>query len=163
MAADRISRSRASSLIVLLWLACSAALLAQPQPAPAPVPRVGWFSGVFRPADGLTIAPVEIVTLAIHREQNGGDPLWQETQNIVVRQDGRYDVLLGSTTADGLPIDLFATGEPRWLGVHFNRSGEAEQPRVQLASVPYALKAADADSLGGRPAADYALAGTAGA
>jgi hypothetical protein len=127
------------------------------------VPRVVWFSGVFRPADGLTIAPVEIVTLAIHREQNGGDPLWQETQNIVVRQDGRYDVLLGSTTADGLPIDLFATGEPRWLGVHFNRSGEAEQPRVQLASVPYALKAADADSLGGRPASDYALAATAGA
>src|SRR5690348_4339314 len=99
MAANRISRSRAYSSSALLWLACSAALFAQQQTPVAPVPRVVWFSGTFRPVDGLAIAPVEVVTLAVYRDQNGGVPLWQETQNVVVRSDGRYDVLLGSTTA----------------------------------------------------------------
>jgi hypothetical protein len=161
MAADRMSRSRAYCLVVLCWLACATALPAQQQTSIAPVPRVVWFSGIFRPADGLSIAPVETVTLAVYREREGADPLWQETQNVVVRTDGRYDVLLGSTTAEGLPLDLFASGEPRWLGIRFNRSGESEQPRMQLASVPYALKSADAATLGGRPASDYALASAA--
>jgi hypothetical protein len=157
MAADRLSRSWVCSAVVLLWLAGSGALLAQQQTSTAPVPRVMWVNGVVRPVDGRPVAPTETVTLSVYREKDGGDPLWQETQNVVVRQDGHYDVLLGSTTADGLPLDLFATGEPRWLGVRFDRSGDAEQPRVQLTSVPYALKSADTAMLGGRPASDYAL------
>jgi hypothetical protein len=35
-----------------------------------------------------------------------------------------------------MPLDLFASGESRWLGVQFNRPGEAEQPRVLLVGVP---------------------------
>src|SRR5207248_414861 len=66
-------------------------------------------------------------------------------------------LLLGSTRNEGLPMELFATGEPRWLGIQFQRAGEAEQPRVLLASVPYALKAGDAETLGGRPASSYVL------
>jgi hypothetical protein len=62
----------------------------------------------------------------------------------------------------GLPVELFAGWAPRWLGVLFNRTGEVEQPRVLLlASVPYALKASDADTLGGIPASRYLLADTA--
>jgi hypothetical protein len=56
---------------------------------------------------------------------------------------------------------LFAVGAPRWLGVQFQRAGETEQPRVLLASVPYALKSVDADTLGGIPASGYLLADTA--
>ena len=37
----------------------------------------------------------------------------------------------------------------RWLGVSVN--GAPEQPRVLLLSVPYALKAADAETIGGLP------------
>ena len=162
MAANRTSRSGACSALVLTWLACSVALLAQPQAPTGPVPRVMWVSGVFRPADRQPIAPTETVTLAVYRDQEGGDPLFQETQNAVVRQDGRYDILLGSTTPGELPLDLFANGEPRWLGVRFHRNGEAEQPRWQLTSVPYALKSGDAATLGGRPASDYALAAPVG-
>ena len=72
-----------------------------------------WVSGVFQPVDRQPIAPTETVTLAVYSDQDGGNPLFQETQSAVVRQDGRYDILLGSATADGLPLDLFATGEPR--------------------------------------------------
>ncbi len=35
-----------------------------------------------------------------------------------------------------------------------------EQPRVLLVAVPYALKASDSDTLGGKPASAYALANT---
>ena len=38
------------------------------------------------------------------------------------------------------------------------RPGEVEQPRGLLVSIPYALKASDAETLGGRPASAYPLA-----
>jgi hypothetical protein len=146
----------------VIWLACLAGLQAQQNPVdPAmlkPVPRLVWFSGAFHPANGQPIASVESVTLAVYADEQGGAVLWQETQNVVVGADGRYNLLMGSTQAEGLPLDLFTTSEPRWLGVRFNRPGEVDQPRVPLASVPYALKAADADTLGGHPASAYLLA-----
>ena len=58
-------------------------------------------------------------------------------------------------------MDLFSSGEPRWIGVRVNQPGEIEQPRVLLASVPYALKSVDAETLGGKPASAYLLAGAA--
>jgi len=162
MAARSLYRILVCGVATLMWATCFSRVNAQQTSvgpaALTPVPRVVWFSGSFRPADGQPVAPVETVTLAVYADQEGGTPLWQETQNVVVGGDGRYDVLLGSTMAQGLPLDLFASGQPRWLGVRFNRAGESEQPRVHLASVPYALKAADAETLGGRPASAYALA-----
>jgi hypothetical protein len=122
------------------------------------VPRLVRITSTFSPANGLLPAPVETVTLAIYAEATGGPPLWQETQTIVVDTDGRYTLLLGATLPDGLPLQLFASGEARWLGRRFERPGEIEQPRVLLASVPYALKASDADTLGGRPPSAYLLA-----
>jgi len=153
----------ASCTAGLIWLVCASGLSAQQISAISasshqPVPRVVWFSGAFRPVDRRPIAPVESVTFTVYHDQSDGSPLWQETQNVAVNTDGSYNVLLGSMTADGLPLDLFAAGEPRWLGVRFHRTGEIEQPRVQLTSVPYALKAGDADTLGGRPASAYQLA-----
>jgi len=98
-----------------------------------------------------------LATLSVYHDEAGGEPIWQETQNVVIGAGGRFNVLVGSSTSDGLPVRLFSSGQPRWLGVLFIRPGEPEQPRVQLASVPYALKAIDADSLGGKPASAYAL------
>jgi len=86
----------------------------------------------------------------------GGAPLWLETQNVTPDKTGHYTVTLCSTTAQGLPTDLFASGEARWLGVQ--AQGQAEQPRVLLLSVPYALKAGDAQTVGGLPASAFALA-----
>ena len=136
----------------------------QPQPTAA-VPKLVRFSGSFLPANGLRAqssgASVESVTLAVYRDQTGGDALWHEIQNVVVDSDGHYSVLMGATQNAGMPVELFASGEPRWLGAQFNRPGEAEQPRVLLVSVPYALKAVDADTLGGKPASAYLLAAPA--
>src|SRR5947209_6944156 len=152
------------SPIAVTWLVLAGATgLTAQQTAPAatafaPVPRLVWFSGTFQPAEGQPPQSVETVTVAVYRDREGGEPVWQETQRVPVHAGGRYDILLGSTTSDGMPLDLFTAGEPRWIGVRFLRGGESEQPRVHLASVPYALKAADADTLGGKPASAYVLA-----
>lgn len=133
-----------------------------PQSSVTPaVPRVMHVTGVFQPANGQPAHSVETVTVAIYEQEQGGTPLWEETQQVVVDSNGRYSILLGAARPDGLPLDLFASGEARWLGRRFERGGEREQPRVLLASVPYALKASDTDTLGGRPASDYLLAGSA--
>ena len=145
-----------ATLLCLYWTPTAHAQ--QPQPTAVTVPKLVRFSGSFRPASGTPAQTMESVTLSVYRDQTGGDALWHEIQNVSVDTDGHYSVLMGATHNDGMPLDLFASGEPRWLGAQFNRPGEAEQPRVLLVSVPYALKAADADTLGGKPASSFLLA-----
>jgi hypothetical protein len=128
--------------------------------AAAVVPRLINFSG--KAIDqGKTITGITGVTFSIYSEETGGSPLWMETQNVQADSRGNYTVQLGATKTEGLPQELFTSGEARWLGVLVN--GGEEQPRVLLLSVPYALKAADAQTLGGLPASAFALAGTVAA
>jgi Chaperone of endosialidase len=136
-------------------IAVSGLLLAQQAQPTATVPRLMRISNSFHPANGQPAAPVEGVTLSIYRDEREGAPLWQEAQNVSVDSEGRYSVLLGATLNDGVPLELFTSGEPRWLGVRFNRPGEVEQPRTLLTSVPYALRASDAETLGGLPASAF--------
>jgi hypothetical protein len=99
-------------------------------------------------------------TFAIYSEQEGGTPLWTEDQNVELDASGNYTVMLGVTKNGGVPPELFAVGEARWLQVKFYAPGEVDLSRVLLVSVPYALKAGDADTLGGKPASAYLLAGS---
>ena len=129
----------------------------------ASIPRSITITGVFRPADGKPPAGVETVTLSVYTDEQGGTPLFQETQQVTLDDRGRYSVVLGAAHADGIPPAVFASGA-QWLGTVFERTGEVEGPRVRLTSVPYAIRAAEADTLGGHPASDYLLAtGGAGA
>ena len=122
------------------------------------VPRFITFGGVIRDGNGQLLQGVVGVTFAMYQSQNGGAPLWTENQNIQFDSEGRYTVLLGATQPSGLPMDLFTSGQSRWLGVQAQLPGEVEQPRVLLVSVPYALKAADADTIGGMPLSAFLLA-----
>jgi hypothetical protein len=72
-----------------------------------------------------------------------------ETQNPQPGDTGRYMVLPGSAASLGLPGNIFTSGEVHWLGVQIE--GQAERPRVLLLSVPHALKAANAQTIGGLP------------
>jgi len=120
------------------------------------VPRLIRFSGVLKNAEEAPRTGVVGLTFALYKEQQGGAPLWLETQNVELDAQGRYGVLLGASKAEGLPLDLFAGNEARWLGVQI--AGETESAsggRVLLVSVPYALKAAEAETLGGRPASAF--------
>src|SRR6202011_5396248 len=125
-----------------------------------PVPRRGTFTGKAADAQGKPIAGIAGVTFAIYKDQYEGPPLWLEPQNIQADAKGNYTAQLGATKPDGLPLDLFSSGDARWLGVTVN--GGHEQPRVLLLSVPYALKAADAETLGGRPVSAFMMAPPSG-
>jgi trimeric autotransporter adhesin len=124
------------------------------------VPQLVNYAGKARDAQDKPIAGVIGITFSIYSAQEGGAPLWMETQNVQADARGNYTVQLGATTSEGLPLDLFASGEARWLGARLN--GGEEQPRVLLLSVPYALKAADAQTLGGLPASAFVLAAPSG-
>jgi hypothetical protein len=141
-------------LAILLVLMCPIRFLAQSsQSGPSvTVPRLISITGVFQPADGQAPAPVEVVILSIYAEPEGGLPLWQERQTVALDQAGRFTLLLGATHPGGIPLEVFASGEPQWMSMRFERGGEVERPRVRITSVPYALTASDAETLGGRPA-----------
>lgn len=122
----------------------------------AVVPRLVNFSARAVDSQGKAVSGVAGATFAIYKDQFEGSPLWIETQNVQADAKGNFTAQLGATNAEGLPLDLFTSGEARWLGVTIN--GGQEQPRVLLLSVPYALKAADAQTLGGLPASAFVLA-----
>jgi hypothetical protein len=140
------------------WLFCSILNAQQPvsSPSSAAVPRLVNFSGKTTDAQGKAISGIAGITFAIYKDQTDGAPLWLETQNVQADAKGNYTVQLGATKPDGLPLELFSSGEARWLGARVN--GGEEQPRVLLVSVPYALKAADAETVGGLPASAFMLA-----
>jgi trimeric autotransporter adhesin len=79
-----------------------------------------------------------------------------ETQNVSPDSVGRYTAQLGATRSEGLPPETFMTGEARWRVVQ--AAGAPEQPRVLLVAVPYAMKAADAETIGGLPPSAFVLA-----
>lgn len=115
------------------------------------VPHLMKFNGSVTDPQGLPVTGPVGVVFSIYRDSSGGSPVWQETQNVSADQSGHYEAILGVTKSDGLPTDIFSGGDSRWLGVRAILPGEAEQPRVLLVSVPYAMRAVDAETLGGLP------------
>jgi len=152
------------SLSVWLLLICFAVSLSAQQAAPvaanAVVPPVIRFSGVLTDVNSKALTGTVGVTFSLYEEAQGGAALWVETQNVTPDKTGRYSVILGSTTSQGIPAEVFASGEARWLGVQ--AQGQTEQPRTLLMSVPYALKALDAETVGGKPASSFMLTPQAG-
>ncbi len=96
----------------------------------ATVPPLIKVSGTISSVNSGTVG----VNFALYAEQTGGAPLWLETQNVALNANGRYTIYLGANHTNGVPMDLFASGEARWLGVQ--PEGQAEQARVMLVSVP---------------------------
>jgi hypothetical protein len=150
------------SLYLALSLLCSLAAAQQALQTPAAiVPRLVSFSGRATNPQGAALSGVIGATFSIYKDQYDGAPIWLETQNVEADANGNYTAQLGATKPAGLPMELFTSGEARWLGVVIN--GGSEQPRALLLSVPYALKAADAQTLAGLPASAFMLAGTVAA
>src|SRR5579863_5168310 len=150
---------RIAVMIGLLSLVLS---LVQPTVAQTPVqtasalPHLVRFGGTVKDLSGSPLTGVVGITFALYSEQTGGAALWLETQNVTADSSGHYTVLLGSTTSQGLPESIFTSEQAHWVGVQV--SGQAEQPRVLLVSAPYALKAGDAETIGGLPPSAFMLA-----
>jgi hypothetical protein len=145
----------------LFFVLSAAAQTASSGAISSQVPPLIQFSSVATDEGGNTLSGVANITFSLYAAQQGGEPLWTETQNnVLLDPTGRYSVQLGITQANGVPTTLFNTGEARWLGVQI--AEQAQQPRVLLLSVPYALKAGDAATIGGLPPSAFMLATPAG-
>jgi len=148
--------------IVMSLVCLSGILMAQSQPGnlpltkPSVVPNLVRFSGATGDLNTKPVGGVIGITFALYKDQQGGAPLWIETQSVVTDKNGHYSVSLGTTKTQGVPSELFTSGEAKWLGVQVE--SQAEQARVLLLSVPYALKAADAETIGGLPPSAFVLA-----
>ena len=112
---------------IVLLITCAAT--AQVPMADSAVPRLVNYAGVAKNENGKAMKGV-IATFAVYAEQEGGSPLWMETQNINANANGTFAAQLGATKPEGVPQDVFSSGQARWLGISYN--GEAEQPRVAL-------------------------------
>jgi len=151
-----VSLAIALSLLLLLAgvalqaSAQEAAQTAETPAASAPViPQQVRYAGKLATRAGDTVEAV----FRIYASPEGGEPLWTETQRVAVAEDGSYTVLLGAASTTGLPQTVFAGGAARWLGISIERSPESD--RALLASVPYAMKSADAEALAGHAASDF--------
>ncbi|HET7206911.1 MAG TPA: hypothetical protein VFI95_10070 [Terriglobales bacterium] len=152
----RVSSSALScALCLLVWL--SSALAQQTASSEAIVPHLIRVAGALKDSAGHPLTGIAGITFALYHDQEGGAALWLETQNVTLDTKGHYEVLLGAEHSGGVPMDLFSSGGARWLGIQVQGQG-AEQGRILLVSVPYSLKAADADTVGGLPPSAFALA-----
>ena len=147
----------AAAAVLLLWLPVSTSALAQSAEVSAPtsmaapvIPQQVRYTGAMAGRAGVTVEAV----FKIYTTAEGGEALWTETQQVAVGADGTYTVLLGSASQGGLPQTVFAAGQARWVGVTIGRSEELT--RSPLSSVAYAMKAGDAESVGGLSAANLA-------
>ena len=120
------------------------------------MPRLIRIRGAVRDETGKPLSGAIGITFALYADENDQTAVWQENQTIQLDSGGHYSALLGASNEEGLPQEVFSAGEARWLGIR--PDGQAEQPRILLLSVAYALKAADADMLGGKPASAFVLA-----
>ncbi|MFN7976674.1 MAG: tail fiber domain-containing protein [Vicinamibacterales bacterium] len=139
-----------SRILCLAGLAVLLAASATAQPTPS-ADRVVRVNGAAPGAAGQQTT----LHFAIYDASSGGEVVWQETQTVVVDPAGQYTAYLGALSADGLPLEVFASGAPRWLSVD-GQSGPLGA-RTLLAAVPYAVSAANATTLAGRPATDFQL------
>jgi trimeric autotransporter adhesin len=131
----------------------------EPAAATATVPRLIRVHGMVRADTGKPFSGSIGITFTLYQDATSTEVVWQEVQSVQLDSTGHFNALLGASSEGGVPLELFSSGEARWLGIR--PDGQAEQPRILFLSVPYALKAADTEMLGGKPASAFALAGSA--
>jgi hypothetical protein len=154
--------SRVLMCIFTAYLVSGALALSQgdqaspPLASTATVPRLIRIRGIILDGAGKPLSGGIEVTFALYTNENDQTAVWQENQNLQLDATGHYSALLGASSEQGVPLEAFSAGEAHWLGVR--PDGQAEQPRILLLSVPYALKAADTEMLGGKPASAFVLA-----
>ncbi len=101
------------------------------------------YQAVLTDTEGLPISGVHQLHFAIYPDSSGlSFPLWIETHPDVTVDHGLVNVILGSVTP--IAESLFELSE-RWLGIKVDDDPEI-RPRMRFTSVPWALRAAVADS-----------------
>ena len=108
----------------------------------ADVPSLINYQGILTDSGGQPIDGQHDLTFKIYPDSmQATPPVWTEVHTGVDVDDGLFNVILGSVSS--IPESLFADGE-RWLGTTVDSDPEMS-PRMQITSVPWALRASSAD------------------
>lgn len=127
-----------------LWILLLLSVTVAPPQSRSSVPRNISLAGRLIEADGTPIRGMHAVSVALYAQQNDRVPLYEQTRIVTASESGSYSVNITPPNAQaGAWAELLPA-----VGV--------APPRVKIASVPYALRAHDADNLGGQPASAYA-------
>lgn len=140
---ERSPMSRRTLRALLVWAALAAATLAV-SGAQAAVPPLVQYQGFLTDLVGQPLDGTHDLEFALFSDSTGGALLWQEAHPGVAVLGGTFATLLGTTW----PLNPgYFSGGLVWLETRVDRTPLA--PRRSLASVPYALHAAEADVAGG--------------
>lgn len=139
----------------LLALMLASAALAGP--ALAAVPRLLTQQGRLLDGADLPVSGDLELTFTVYAFPSapfqGEDSLfWTEKKTVKV-SNGVYGVVLGDTASNPLPDSVFAA-ENRFLGVRIGAGAELT-PRLRVTSVPFAIEAGNAATLGAKKPGDY--------
>src|SRR5882724_10166297 len=92
--------------LAMATLLCAGLFAQESVPTSVIVPRLVSYSGHVMDGHGKPGSGVTGITFAIYKDQEGGAPLWLETQNVSIDSKGNYTAELGSTKRDGLPLEV---------------------------------------------------------
>ncbi|OIO02899.1 MAG: hypothetical protein AUJ51_05655 [Elusimicrobia bacterium CG1_02_56_21] len=101
------------------------------------------YQGRLVDANGNPLSGAYSITFSIYSAASGGSAIWTETQSLSL-DNGIFSASLGASSA--LTPSVFSS-DTRYLGVQVGADAEMT-PRTQLLSVPYAIYAASAASVG---------------
>lgn len=113
-------------------------------PAAHAVPLELAHQGRLFEASGAPVEGLRTLTFAIYSGANGGEPIWTEEIPTLI-SDGYYTVRLGDDGENPLSASVL-DGTLRYLSLRVDGGGELE-PRQPLVSVPYAIRAGEAESV----------------
>ncbi|MBN2058087.1 MAG: hypothetical protein JW782_04780 [Candidatus Saganbacteria bacterium] len=107
----------------------------------ASVPGQISYQGILKDSAGSPLTGSYSMTFTLYDAASGGTSVWTETQSVSV-EAGLYNIQLGSVST--LSASVF-NGSTRYLGVKVGSDAEMT-PRVVMVTVPYAYRAAIADT-----------------
>jgi type II secretory pathway pseudopilin PulG len=128
--------------------------------AAAAVPQFVNYQGTLADSQSQPLTGTYSLAFRIYATSSTPTVLWTETQPSVAVAGGVFHVILGSVTP--LTPAVFSASE-RWLGISVN-GGTEMTPRTRITAVPWALRAAIADSVvggsGGGSDGDWTIVGS---
>ncbi|MFA4889976.1 MAG: hypothetical protein WC628_10485 [Candidatus Omnitrophota bacterium] len=105
----------------------------------ADVPHLINYQGRLTERDGKPITGSRQITFNIYDAQAAPAAIWTEIHSNILVEKGTFSVLLGSVNGN-----LPAFDKPYWLGIRVGNDEEM-QPRQQITSVGYAIRAEKAE------------------
>lgn len=141
--------------VLVLLLITTSDTRAQSSSSGDNLPRKIRLTGILKKLGAKDPSGIARIDFSLYQNEEGGSPLWAESQQIQLSANVEDDVVIGGIT--DLPEGLFESNKTLWLELRID--GEVQPSRTRLLGVPYAFRSLEADSVGGKSASDLVTVG----